>query len=90
MSEGTLTRSLEPFCVSCTLLRASYIASWNCFNCLDSWLVTVSTMSQVNDEGSSEAVLVLEGSLAAHFDSSSQLFDFVNFGIGLGLSSSEA
>ena len=83
-------RSLEPFCVSWTLRRASYIASLNCFKFLLSCLVKVSTMFQVNDGGSSEAVLVLVGSLAAHMDSSSQLFDFSNFGIGLGGPSSES
>ena len=83
-------RSLEPFCVSWTLRRASYIASLNCFKFLLSCLVKASTMFQVNDGGSSEAVLVLVGSLAAHLDSSSQLFNFSNFGIGLGWPSSES
>ena len=40
--------------------------------------------------GSSEAVRILVGSLAAHLDSSNQLLDFSKSGIGFDWSSSES
>ena len=63
------------------LKRHHQVSSWKCFKSVGSFLDKVSTVSQVCDVGSSDAVWVRVGSLDAHLDSSSKLFDCWKAGI---------